>query len=170
VAEFADQDLLRLHYKRHRDDFGAASQQEYAELANIFLSAPITPRVRQCIRNQGDLIRYDTITDEFGKQRPKAKILLLGIFPRSAKPGKDLKNTQTVVAAELQPKIAEINEKIAKFDDGKRVKYLDISKAFLNAEGGLPRSVMPDFLHLSEDGYSRWAKAIETVVPEMIKK
>ncbi len=56
----------KLRFKRHRHDSDATSQDEYAQFASIFPSDPVTPRARRCKRNQGDLIRYDPITDEFG--------------------------------------------------------------------------------------------------------
>lgn len=111
----------------------------------------------------------EAIIKSFRTQRPQAKILLLGVFPRSGKNPKDLKDPTVASAEELHKKIPQINERIAKFDDGKSVKYLDIGKVFLDDKGGLPKSVMPDFLHLSKDGYARWAKAIQKPVDEMLK-
>ncbi len=110
------------------------------------------------------------IVEEFKKQKPKAKILLLGVFPRSGKATKDLKDPTVVCAAdELQPKIKQINAIITKLDDGKMVTYLDIGDKFLNDKGGLPKATMPDYLHLSPDGYKIWAEAIEAKVDEMRK-
>ena len=47
-------------------------------------------------------------------------MLLLAVFPRGKKP-------RTPATA----KISEINESIAKLDDGKSVRYLDIGEKFL---------------------------------------
>ncbi len=106
------------------------------------------------------------ILDEFHKQKPKAKVLLLGVFPRSGK-----KPADPMVAAkdELHAKTPAVNKLLAKFDDGKSVKYLDIGEKFLDDKGGLPKSTMPDFLHLSEKGYTIWADAISKTVEEMVK-
>ena len=109
------------------------------------------------------------IVKEFRKQRPKAKILLLGVFPRTGTPAKNLKDPNVSSAGELHKKIPAINALLAKLDDGKNVKYLDIGKVFLDDKGGLPKSVMPDYLHLSKDGYERWAKAIKAPVETMLK-
>ena len=54
-------------------------------------------------------------------------------------------------------------------DDGKTVKFLDIGGKFLNEKGELPKAIMPDYLHLSEDGYRIWADAIAQPVEEMLK-
>ena len=67
------------------------------------------------------------------------------------------------------PNIPELNAIIEKFADGKNVKFLDIGGKFLDDKGGLPKSTMPDFLHLSEKGYTIWADAISKTVEEMVK-
>lgn len=109
------------------------------------------------------------IVGEFTKQKPKAKVLLLAVFPRSGKLAKDMKDPTVCAADELQPKIKQINDVIAKLDDGKRVFYLDIGPKFLNDTGGLPKTTMPDYLHLSADGYKMWADAIEAKVDALLK-
>ena len=63
---------------------------------------------------------------------------------------------------------AEINEKLAKMDDGERVFYLDINSTFLERDGTLPRTVMPDLLHPNAEGYSMWARAIEPHVRRLM--
>lgn len=109
------------------------------------------------------------IVAEFRKQEPQAKVLLLGVFPRSAQPGREIQ-ADVVTAANLHPKSKEVNAKIAKLADGKNVKYLDIGAKFLNAKGDLEKAVMPDYLHLSPAGYKAWADAIEGPVSELLKK
>jgi lysophospholipase L1-like esterase len=106
------------------------------------------------------------IVKELRHQRPHTKVLLLGVFPRNAKAGKDSKAAK---ADELQPKIKQINDRIAKLDDGKNVKYLDIGAKFLEKDGSLTREVMPDYLHLSPKGYAIWAEAIKGPVAELLK-
>lgn len=102
----------------------------------------------------------------FAKQKPKAKVLLLGVFPRGGKKPAD----PTVTAKdELHAKTKAVNELLAKFDDGKGVKYLDIGEKFLDEKGGLPKATMPDYLHLSEKGYAIWADAIAKPVEELVK-
>lgn len=107
------------------------------------------------------------IVKELRKQRPHTKVLLLAVFPRA---GKAAKESTSVPAADLQPKIKQINDRIAKLDDGKMVKYLDIGPKFLEADGSLTRGVMPDYLHLSPRGYAIWADAIKGPVAEMMKQ
>src|SRR5207248_1459545 len=90
------------------------------------------------------------IVAELRKQKPRMKVLLLGVFPRSG-PGV-AKEDKVCPADKLQPKVRAINERLAKLDDGKDVKYLDIGDKFLDQSGGLPREIMPDLLHLSAKG------------------
>lgn len=98
----------------------------------------------------------EAILDLIATQSPETKLLLLGIFPRGETQfdPKRLNNTA-------------INQRIARFADGKRVHYLDISDAFLKADGSLVAGLMPDKLHLNEAGYLRWAKAIEPKLAEL---
>jgi lysophospholipase L1-like esterase len=86
---------------------------------------------------------------ELQKDFPDAKILLLGIFPRST-PNDPVRAT-----------IAEINETIKRLHDGKRVHYLDIGSNFLDANGNIPEDVMTDALHPSTKGYEIWANAVK---------
>lgn len=88
---------------------------------------------------------------------PTTKVLLLAVFPR----GKMIPNGQNT-------KITEINKTIAKLDDGKNVKFLDIGEKFMK-DGQIPGSIMPDYLHLSQQGYQIWADAITPTLKEMLK-
>ena len=45
---------------------------------------------------------------------------------------------------------------------------MDVGNIFLDDEGNLPASVMPDALHLSEKGYELWAEAIESKLSALV--
>ena len=90
------------------------------------------------------------------ERSPQTNVLLLGVFPRGRTPF-DEKRLNNVA----------INNWIQKFDDGKRVHYADIGDVFLEPDGSLPESIMPDALHLNETGYQRWAEAIEPKLKEL---
>ena len=99
------------------------------------------------------------IVAELQKRSPGAKLLLLGIFPRGMK-----------VDDPARGRIKHINSIIAQLDDdGKTIKYLDIGNKFLEADGTLPKSIMPDGLHPNAKGYEIWAEAIAPNVLEMMK-
>ena len=91
------------------------------------------------------------------EKSPHTKVLVLAVFPR----GKMIPNGGNT-------KIIEINKTIAKLDDGKNVKFLDIGEKFLK-DGQIPGTIMPDYLHLSAAGYQIWADAITPTLNEMLK-
>lgn len=98
------------------------------------------------------------IVKEIQQRSPTTKILLLAIFPRSEKPD-----------APVRAKIAEINRIIAGLDDGQTVFFLDIGEKFLQSDGTLPKSIMPDSLHLNHAGYKIWADAVEPKLKELLQ-
>lgn len=97
------------------------------------------------------------VVNDLRARLPDSKILLLAIFPRGA-----LDNPQ-------RAQVALINTVLAKLDDGQRVKFLDIGQKFLEADGALPMSIMPDLLHPNAKGYQIWADAMEPTLDEMLK-
>jgi lysophospholipase L1-like esterase len=97
------------------------------------------------------------VVRELRARLPDSKILLLAIFPRGT-----LDDPQ-------RAQVALINTVIARLDDGKMVRYLDIDPKFIEADGTLPRSIMPDLLHPNEHGYQIWADAMEPTLDEMLK-
>ena len=79
---------------------------------------------------------------------PETKILLLAIFPRGAT-ADNWRRTSNDTA----------NALIAGLADGEQIHYLDIGDAFLEPDGTLPESIMPDALHPNErvGRRPRWA-------------
>ena len=97
------------------------------------------------------------IVEELRARLPESKILLLAIFPRGEK------------GDPIRDQIKDINTTIAKLDNGRTIKYLDIGPKFLEPDGTLPRDMMPDLLHPNAKGYQIWADAIEPTLVEMMK-
>lgn len=89
---------------------------------------------------------------------PNAKILLLGVFPRSPK-----------ATDPVRAKLKEVNEAISKLDGKDNVKYLDIGDKFLESDGSLSNTIMPDYLHPNDKGYEIWAAAIQPTLDELVK-
>ncbi|MBX7168383.1 MAG: GDSL family lipase [Pirellulales bacterium] len=96
------------------------------------------------------------IVAELRKRLPETKVLLLAIFPRGPMP-----NPQ-------REKNAEASRLASEVADGEMVHYLNIGDKFLAADGSLPKDIMPDYLHLSPEGYRIWAEAIEPKVKELM--
>ena len=103
------------------------------------------------------------IVETIRAKQPQAKILLLAVFPRGEKPSTPEK------ANPGRDKLKQVNEIIAKLDDGKNVHFLDIGAKFLQPDGSISKDVMPDFLHLSAAGYQIWADAISPKLAELMK-
>jgi lysophospholipase L1-like esterase len=105
------------------------------------------------------------IVEELRKQKPDMKILLLGVFPRAS----GVEKGADAPKEKLNPKIKQINDIISKYADDKNVFYKDIGPKFLNKDGALERKIMPDLLHLSEEGYKIWAEAIKDDIAKLVK-
>lgn len=88
---------------------------------------------------------------------PDSKVLLLAIFPRGT-----LESPQ-------RAQVAVINTVIAKLDDDKMVRFLDIGPKFLSDDGALPREMMSDGLHPGAKGYEIWAESMEPTLDELLK-
>ncbi len=96
------------------------------------------------------------ILGEIRRRLPKARILLLGLFPRSR------------ATDPAREKIGEVNARLERLGDGDHVRYLDVGGAFLEPDGSIAREVMPDLLHPGLEGYRRWAEAMEPTLREML--
>jgi beta-glucosidase len=131
----------------------------------------ISPKVVVLMIGTNNLTRYPTevvvradtlIVQKIHEKLPDTKVLLMGIFPR----GPDPKIHSTSF---YRVKINLVNAELAKLDDGKKTRFLDIGGKFLNDDGSLPRPIMPDFLHPSAAGYQLWADAMAPLLDEMLK-
>lgn len=112
----------------------------------------------------GEILQgVEAVVARIREKLPESRLLLLGIFPRGANPAEP-------VIAEMREKIETVNRALARLDDGDRVRYLDLRDRFLDDEGRIPETLMPDALHLSEEGYRIWAEGITPVIEEMMRE
>jgi lysophospholipase L1-like esterase len=98
------------------------------------------------------------IVEELKRQKPSMKILVLGIFPRGG--GVWFDANGLIPGHLLNPRFARINAIVSTLHDGWTVFYKDISKEFLNTNGALSSTVMPDGVHLTAAGFDIWGKSI----------
>jgi hypothetical protein len=96
-----------------------------------------------------------TLIDLCQKKAPNATIILTGIFPR---------NDNIAVV----PEINRINENIALFADGKKVRYVNINDKLADKDGVLYDSMTVDKLHPTVKGYQVWADALKPILTELL--
>ena len=96
------------------------------------------------------------VVNQIRTRQPDTKILLLGIFPRG--------NTFSPQRGQL----LEINQVLAKLDDGKNIFYLDFGSQYVQNDGAIDKSTMPDALHPNEAGYKIWAAAMEPKLKQLL--
>ncbi len=96
------------------------------------------------------------IVNKLRQKLPDMKILLLGIFFRGEKPNDE------------QVKLTQTNDILSKMDDGQDIFYLNVNKIFLQQDGTIIKSFMPDFEHPNRRGCKLWAETIEPKVAELL--
>ena len=97
------------------------------------------------------------IVDVCRRKAPEATIVLTAIFPR---------NDNMAV----MPEIERINENIAGFADGKKIRYLNVNDRLADRDGRLFDGMMNerDKLHPTLKGYQVWADALKPIFRELL--
>lgn len=99
----------------------------------------------------------EAICAEIHQRSSTTRILLLGIFPRGAKP--DATRTR----------VNEVNQRIARLEGRYGVTYLDLGPRFLEPDATISKEIMYDFLHPSAKGYAIWAEAMAPVLERLVR-
>ena len=128
----------------------------------------INPKVVVLHIGTNDLARYqpqriargiEQIVLRIEERRQRAKILLMGIFPRGA-----------TADDPMRIKANQVNKLLQQIADNRKTFYLDIGEHFINQAGkALDSHYRDDFLHLSPEGYQSWATAIEPFLVKHLK-
>ena len=96
------------------------------------------------------------ILDVCRQKAPKATIILMGIFPRNDN-------------MSVMPIINQVNETIAKFADGKKIRYLNINDKLADKDGKLFEGItVKDGLHLDLKGYQVWADSLKPIFRKIL--
>lgn len=66
-------------------------------------------------------------------------------------------------------KIRSINADLAKLENGKSIRFLDLGPKFTSADGTIAQAIMPDQLHLSPAGYEIWVEGMAPLLAEMMR-
>lgn len=99
----------------------------------------------------------EAICAELHRRSSSTRILLLGIFPRGAKPDA------------TRAKVSAVNERLARLDGRDGITFLDIGARFLGADGSISQDVMYDYLHPTARGYALWAEAMGPTLERLLK-
>ena len=96
------------------------------------------------------------ILDVCQQKAPDATIVLMGITPRNDNPA-------------VMPIINKVNSNIAKFADGKKIRYVNINDKLADKDGKfLEGMASRDGLHLDVKGYQVWADALKPIFTELL--
>lgn len=107
--------------------------------------------------NPADILEGITAdVNQIRKLQPNTKIFLVGLFP----------DTQSF--SELRGKILQINQVLARLDDGENIFFFDIGPQLIENDGSLSQGKIRDRTHLLEAGYRVWANAMEPKLKEIL--
>jgi lysophospholipase L1-like esterase len=90
------------------------------------------------------------------EKAPEASIVLTAIMPR---------NDNNSAA---MPTIDEINDRLAKLADGKRVRFLNVNDKLAGGKGKLSEGMTDDGVHLTVEGYQVWADGLKPMLTELL--
>ena len=115
-----------------------------------------SPRGSEDARVADTVKGIKAILDICRRKAPKATIVLTGITPR---------NDNMAV----MPLINKINNNVAKFADGKKIRYVNINDKLADKDGKLREGMVSrDGLHLDVKGYQVWADALKPIFTELL--
>jgi beta-glucosidase len=106
------------------------------------------------------------ILDQIKTKLPETRVLLVSMTPRGARTNSQ---GQLDDGVRTGTTVRETNQLTQKFADGDRVRWLDLTPAFTDAEGKPSAALLYDQLHPNAEGYAAWDKAMWPVLDEMLK-
>jgi lysophospholipase L1-like esterase len=89
------------------------------------------------------------------QKAPDSTIILTAIFPRNDNPA-------------YLPVIDAANRELARFADGKRVRFLNVNSSLADASGNLRDGMTVDRLHPTVKGYQAWADGLKPILRELL--
>ena len=98
------------------------------------------------------------IVTRLRERLPEMHIVLVAIFPR----GENFNDQRG--------KLLQTNQVLQKLADDAHVTWVDFGHRFVTREGLIPANLMPDFLHLSPEGYRIWAESLEPYLQKVLSE
>ncbi|MBB6634451.1 GDSL-type esterase/lipase family protein [Cohnella thailandensis] len=96
------------------------------------------------------------ICDRVEAKAPNARIVVMAVFPREKEPDHPRRLL-----------IQEINARYAKLAEERGYAFVDIGPELLEADGTLSPETTPDYCHLTDRGYRKWAEALKPYLAEV---
>ncbi len=168
VVEAMHKDVWLTHYQNLRAaNFGMngdMTQHILWRLQNGELDG-VSPRVVVLLAGANNVGGYSVedvaagvkaIVSLIRQKLPDTKVLLVGILPRGQKPNS------------AREKIGKINAILAKMDNGGTIRFIDVTEKLMDADGLITHSIMPDYVHLSPQGYNTWAETMHPLLLDMM--
>lgn len=109
-------------------------------------------------RDSGELVvrAVRAVVDTLLAQCPRARVIVLDIPPRGQRMNP------------LRGLVLQVNQALSQVPWNERVSFLRVADEFVRGDGSLDEAAMPDFLHFSQSGYERWARAISPAVTSLL--
>src|SRR5262249_34775371 len=89
------------------------------------------------------------------QKAPQATIVVTAVFPRND-------NMRWL------PTIDAVNARLARFADGKHVRFLNVNSSLADASGKLRDGMSVDNLHPTVQGYQVWADGLKPILTELL--
>ncbi len=92
---------------------------------------------------------------------PSATIVTMNMLPREAHPDGPLRNKVDAGRVAIA--------KAAKAETGKWFVFIDIGEKFLLKDNTIPRSLLGDGTHPTENGYKIWAESLRPIIRKVVR-
>lgn len=106
---------------------------------------------------EGTLAGVRAVVEWVRSQATQATIILCAVFPRGSQMNP------------MRGELLQVNQALSRAypsaDASSRVRFIDLGDRFIEADGSISASLMPDGVHLSPAGYSVWADALKPLLP-----
>ncbi len=97
----------------------------------------------------------ESVVKTLQRHSPDATVILTALFPRPQNPN-------------VQDTIAQINQRLAKLADGKKIRWVDINSQLADAQGQFLAGMSSDGIHLEMPAYEIWASELIPILEAIL--